>query len=135
MTQETIEGNKSIALFMGGTLAPIAVFMSIVGEGWHFPKELDKIYASGLHLPFYDHALQFNSDWNWLMTAVKKIEWDFGKMVKIEGFSCEITSASNENPSKKPFRIFKHCNTKEQAVFEAVVEFVNYWKNNPDYHD
>jgi adenosine deaminase len=71
--------------------------------------------------------LHYHDDWEWLMNVVGKIEYEHGFLIRIEGFVCEITSSSNENPRKKPFQIKKHSSTKMLATYEAVVEFIKWY--------
>ncbi len=111
--QEIIEGDKLIAEFMN--------HYWVGSAGFTYNDSLDCEELK---------SLQYNFDFNWLMAVVSKIEWEHGKLVRIEGFGCEITSASNENPIHKPFRVYRHKVTKIQAVWCAVVEFIEWYNKN-----
>jgi len=63
--------------------------------------------------------LQFHSDWNWLMEVVEKIESIKGTQIFINGISCEIMFKGKV--------ISKHFNTKIEAVYMAVVEFIKWY--------
>ena len=66
-----------------------------------------------------DFELEFHSDWNWLMVVVEKIESIKGTQIFINGISCEIMF--------KGKIISKHFNTKIEAVYNAVVEFIKWY--------
>ncbi len=70
--------------------------------------------------------MKYHSSWDWLMPVVDNIEQN-GKIVRIEGYVCEITSASNENPRLTPFNIHRHTNRKMESVFMAVVDFIKWY--------
>lgn len=71
--------------------------------------------------------LKYHMSWSWLMPVVLKIE-ECGKLVRIEGYVCEMTAAVNENPRFPPFKIKRHRNSKIQATWEACIEFIK-WHN------
>lgn len=67
-------------------------------------------------------VLKFDTDWNWLMEAVEKIESIKGTQIFINGISCEIMFREKV--------ISKHFNTKIEAVNKAVIEFINWHNDN-----
>lgn len=106
--------NKLIAEFMG---------FQQTSMGWYDAEE---------HLPFkYENTfdkLRFDTDWNWLMPVVEKIERDsfdlFGEYEDtiINGCSCliylDIGSVSRTETSKI------------KAVYSAVVDYIKQQLNN-----
>ena len=64
----------------------------------------------------------YNSDWNWLMEVVEKIESIKGTQIFINGISCEIIF--------KGEIISKHFNTKIEAVYNACVNFIKWYNEN-----
>ena len=64
----------------------------------------------------------YNSDWNWLMEVVEKIESIKGTQIFINGISCEIMFKGRV--------ISKHFNTKIEAVYNACVEFIKWYNEN-----
>ena len=76
---------------------------------------------------FHERDLKFHKDWNWLMEVVEKIE-SLGysvnissSMVYINGDNSRIVSSFNIG-----FKI-----TKIEAVYNACVEFIKWYNENP----
>lgn len=70
---------------------------------------------------------KYKLDWNWLMDVVLKIE-QLGYPVDIFNNTCSITDVKSEPPTMIvdiPSRM-----TKIDAVYEAVVEFTEWYKKN-----
>ena len=70
----------------------------------------------------------YNSDWNWLMPVVEKIESlgyflhiQFLRSEKYKRQFCNITSSNHEMISDS------FAETKIQAVYNAVVGFINFY--------
>jgi hypothetical protein len=113
----TTENNKLLAEFLGLTLE----------------QEQERIFIQGLGTKLIEET--FNTDWNWLMEVVEKIE-SLGYISNQDSRICE--------GSLKPiyyFRIFiKHyrgqnvgyskANTRIEAVYNACVEFVKWYNEN-----
>lgn len=87
------------------------------GDSWNFKE--------GSTLPY-------DSNWNYLMSVVEKIEKTPGKTIRvaISGYICDIIQ-SKRDPSVKinggfedVVLVSKKHNDKKQLVFEAVVEFI-----------
>lgn len=76
----------------------------------------ERIYINGLGTELIEYT--FNTDWNWLMKAVDKIEKEYSFSVLISWQHCIIESNSCE------FRIEKDSDTKLKATYTAVVEFI-----------
>ena len=83
--------------------------------------------------------LLFNSDWNWLMEVVEKIQsvpsYDkdrFGTIVKIEGRNCHIKS-DNYGSKNKEYSKEQYFNgnyggdTKIEATYNACVAFIKWY--------
>lgn len=99
---KTTENNKIIAEFMGAV-------------GYHtFNGNFAIIDGKEINMDLY------NSDWNWLMEVVEKIESIKGTQIFINGISCEIMFRGKV--------ISKHFNTKIEAVYNACIEFIE-WHN------
>ena len=67
----------------------------------------------------------FDISFDWSLTVVKKIERDpFEGMVIVEIFDerCNI-----ETPDWTEYKNFVVAETKEQAIFDAIVDFVKYY--------
>lgn len=64
--------------------------------------------------------LTFDSDWNWLIQVIEKIEKEYKFFVLISWQHCVIESNSCE------FRIEKDSDTKLKATYNAVIEFIIY---------
>ena len=69
--------------------------------------------------------LSFDRDWNWLMEVVEKIEslnysLEINKQEELD-YQCLITQKNN-------IIIQKFNPIKIKAVYQAIVEFINYYK-------
>lgn len=114
--------NKLIAEFMG---------MQHTDIGWYDNEETLQLQNNTFD------ELQFQEEWNWLMPVVEKIECttidnddnsDKFFNVMIEVFECNINGGD--------ICICKSGNTKREATYNAVVEFINqYNKTNRDEKD
>lgn len=148
--EEILEGNKLIAEFMGYGYHP-----HMEGEtlpGWRKEKAHPKI--SGTYLARVHKDLAYHRSWEWLMTAVEKIEsldlseemysWEGiegeteynfeGISVEIENKGCWIYVNLQLDPmftiNKKTFNI-DHP-TKIEATFRAVCEFVEWFNKRKE---
>jgi hypothetical protein len=111
--KEIIEGNEIIAVFMGGHKRDMEHGDLI----WDHANYMSPLVCK------YPTELEYDKNWSWIMPVVEKIE-SLGKLVRIEGYVCEMTAAANEDPRLVPFKIKKHKNTKIQAVWEACIDFI-----------
>lgn len=101
---ETTQNNKLIAEFMGYNL-------EIVNNEFYFTHD-DMLESLS------DEELHFDTDWNWLMEVVEKIE-NLGFDVVINYNICTITNGENE---------FRHeVGQKIYATYQAVIEFINWY--------
>lgn len=112
------EGNKLIAEFLG------AMHYDAGGNIWYYEGPDGFQHESG-------DFLKYNTDWNWLMSAVEKIEkMDF--TVHIGSFSfCTISKFENdEDPwqgihiSTEVDPIYGKVESKIHGVWLAVVQFI-----------
>ena len=99
------EDNKLIAEFMG---VDIHEFVMNGGKKW-----------------------EYHSSWDWLMPVVEKIENIVEPITKKkynirinQGFFTEIFVSSGREDD---FRISKSANTRREATYKAVVEFIKWY--------
>ena len=112
------EGNKLIAVFMGGTL-----------------DSTESKYYYFLNEGSYKMELKYHKDWNELMSVVQKIEKTFRSedlfCVKIAFNNCIITQ---ERLLDKPIVRAESTNridgTKIESVWSAVVNFIEWYNNH-----
>lgn len=101
----------------------IAEFM-----GYHYVAETtsthDYFMVKGRYIRPY--GIIFDTDWNWLMKVVEKIE-NFGFEFFIVESRCKI--AHNTDHSIETIVDFEIIGTKIQATYKAVVEFIKWYNN------
>lgn len=120
-TNEILEGNKLIAEFMGW--GERGIYRTPFEDAGMCNGEPSSIC--------YDRNLLFNSDWNWLMLVVEKIEEIEDKngynifWVKIDGVCCEIQQADSLD-----IIVEADCETKIESVFLACVKFIKWYNQN-----
>ena len=68
----------------------------------------------------------YNSDWNWLMEVVEKIE-SLGYYVNITGTYVSIGAIESKT---NPIFIEKDSNIKIEAVYNACVEFIKWYNSH-----
>jgi len=96
-----MENNKLIAEFMGGVESKYNII--------HFPLI---VFKQGKN--YFDlEELKFHSDWNWLMEVVIK---------------CRTIQLSNKNKIADIYDALH--NTDIEAVYNAVVEFIEWYNLN-----
>lgn len=103
--------NKLIAEFMGA--------IEVKKDTYKFPNRTG--------LPLQINTINYHKDWNWLMEVVEKIEslnysLEINKQEELD-YQCLITQKNN-------IIIQKFNTIKIQAVYQAVVEFINQLNNN-----
>jgi len=103
----TTENNKLIAEFMGMRYGEERKFKE--GEWTHSIQSLSR----------------FNTDWNWIMEVVEKIE-QLGYEVLIGRISCNINSIlDRENPISS--MVCGDVSKKQSIVYETCVKFVKWY--------
>lgn len=116
----TTENNKLLAEFLGWKIGHPEILELRWSNEWF--EGMDKKTTKGY--------LYFNSDWNWLMQVVEKIE---NTSYKEDSFfnvhigslaDCTIQNAKYEQI------INKISTTKIEAVYDACVEFVKWYNKN-----
>jgi hypothetical protein len=135
----TLENNKIIAQFMG--LAPRLVSPDVYEYSDSPFISIRKDNPEKVMDGIVKYA-KYNTDWNWLMPVVEKIQlipsYDrdkFGTIVKIEGRNCSIKSGNyglkDRDYSKN---IYFNANydgdTKIQAVYNACLAYINWHNQN-----
>lgn len=104
--QEITDGNTLISDFMGST---IKIHQDDVKD---IPLAFLKLEDMKFHLA-----------WKWLMPVVVKIEDDLGYTVNISGKTSEVSVDEDT--------VFKsEADTKMEAVWRAVVDFLEWHKEN-----
>lgn len=108
----TQENNKLIAEFMGLSIKEGVSYYT--DENDMFPMNVE---VKGVHLPY-------DTDWNWLMPVVEKIE-----SLGYEFFIVEdrIKIAHNTDHSIDTIINFTLGGSKREATYKAVVEFINQY--------
>ena len=95
----------------------IAEFLGIqVEEGQ------ERIYINGLGTKLIEET--FNTDWNWLMEVVDKID-SLGYIFKLQGNSA--TFFKNKTFKEPIWNDSFIGNTKIEATYNAVVEFIKWY--------
>lgn len=72
--------------------------------------------------------LHYDSSWDWLMPVVERIECFCDVIVHIDGNSCviDIDEAKFGMPEEQ---IIVDADSKIEAVYGAVVSFIEWWNN------
>ena len=120
---KTIENNKIIAEFLSVKMHPCETI-----ENFKFLP----IEERGLYNGYFIDELKYHEDWNWLMEVVEKIESleIFDRMgrfnINTKNFDENYTSFITDKDED-----FIQCegDTKIEAVYNAVVEFIKWYNN------
>ena len=120
---KTIENNKIIAEFLSVKIHPCETI-----ENFKFLP----IEERGLYNGYFIDELKYHEDWNWLMEVVEKIESleIFDRMgrfnINTKNFDENYTSFITDKDED-----FIQCegDTKIEAVYNAVVEFIKWYNN------
>lgn len=121
MTQQEIESdNKLIAEFMGWEVMKEEDFL-----GYNYPKGRD------LSNVVVDVSLEYHKSWDWLMPVLEKIEMMLPEDVNtvIEFAWCNIP-VIDAGGIESNFDINTEGNTKLEAVYKAVVEFIKWYNKH-----
>jgi hypothetical protein len=115
--KQITENNKLLAEFLGLTLE----------------QEQERIFIQGLGTKLIEDT--FNTDWNWLMEVVEKIE------SLNENINVEIKSKYNRFSNKRlnqtsfinseNYELVSHSGLNEsklESVYQAVIQFVKWYK-------
>lgn len=110
----TTENNKLIAEFMG----------------WDCKNNFYCIAPNSLDDGWSYEDLKFHSDWNWLMQVIEKIE-SFEDENRCSKYNVEIQQSfvSIIDNQTSDFIYDRDANTKLEAVYNAVVEFINFYNS------
>ena len=106
-----MEDNKLIADFMGSKVTT------------------NNYFVNGMYQTLKDEELKYNSDWNWLMEVVEKIE----SLTDINSNGCFMVLESIGFNAKFIFddgtRILKDNKgeSKIEAVYNACIEFIKWY--------
>lgn len=120
MTTEIIEGNKSIAEFMG---------RQIVESPWpHKSLEEQGYWVHQLGQNYFKTKLKYHSSWDWLMPVVEKIELMPNYSVRIQINSCNITDHSHPAWPDGKLISWRNGNKKIENGWLAVIEFITWLK-------
>lgn len=133
----TQENNKLIAEFMELPLVPCNIGTKD-GDKYLSPS-LEETESIGLGLYVDSDEMRYHKSWAWLMPVVDKIEdvsegfkWVEVEWIsytfQIENKSVTIWKHSDRFDSKRIIEI--NGNTKREATYKAVVEFINQYNKN-----
>ena len=122
----TITDNKLIAEFMGYPKKQINKGVARLEENKYVWGQTYYYINGDWHAEDY---LLFHLDWNWLMQVVDKIE-SLGYCLVIGGRTtknyCEIRGEADDFTTKYSD---SYGDTKTQATYKAVIEFIKYYNN------
>lgn len=77
-----------------------------------------------------DLEMKYHKSWNWLMDVVEKIEENTPYKINILECECEIYSIVSDGfITSKNSIIDKYRDTKIEAVYEAIVEFIEWYNS------
>lgn len=113
-----IESNKLMAKFLG-------CFQDDKGF-WGFK---DTPIYQRWHTDRFLDCTHYDTDWNWLMQVVEKIE-NLDNVVKIHLNSCFILSNESFANGKTFYKGKSHSETKIRAVYSACLQFIQNESNN-----
>lgn len=111
---ETTPNNKLIAEFMGATQNKEMEY-----EMYGIIQTI-KDEPTSKHF-FFENEMLFDTDWNWLMEVVGKIE-NLGYDVTINYNICTITNGENEFQNEVGQKIY--------ATYQTVIEFIKWYNLN-----
>lgn len=104
--QEITDGNRLISQFMGSTI------------------KINQEDVKDIPLAFLKlEDMKFHLAWKWLMPVVINIEEDLGYSITIENRTCRVTVDDDTSFEAA-------ADTKLEAVWKAVVEFLKWNKKN-----
>ena len=117
---KNLENNRLIAEFMNYNL-------EIVNNEVYFTHD-DMLESLS------DEELHFDTDWDWLMTVVDKIE-NYNEFTSVLFYpnSCTIIKSREFSADDNYFEISIDSFTKIEAVHEAVLEFIKWYNENENY--
>ena len=89
-------------------------------------NNLKEMKAEGLYFEqgYMTSELKFDTDWNWLMPVIRKIE-ELGNDVLITTNYIQISFDEGEQ-----FIVIDDLNIKIDSVYNAVVEFIKWYNEN-----
>ena len=124
---KTLENNKIIAEFLSVKIHPCETI-----ENFKFLP----IEERGLYNGYFIDELKYHEDWNWLMVVVEKIESleIFDRMgrfnINTKNFDENYTSFITDKDED-----FIQCegDTKIEAVYNAVVEFIKWYNTQNNF--
>jgi hypothetical protein len=105
----------------------IAEFMGINHlDDDKYINNLKEMKAEGLYFEqgYMTSELKFDTDWNWLMPVIRKIE-ELGNDVLITTNYIQISFDEGEQ-----FIVIDDLNIKIDSVYNAVVEFIKWYNEN-----
>jgi hypothetical protein len=111
-----MENNKLIADFMGLRYAEDSVYIDTLKE----------MKANGVYFEqgYMASELKYDTDWDWLMAVVEKIE-SLGNEFFIVESRCII--AHNTDKSIETIIYFENMGKKIDACYDSVVQFIKWY--------
>lgn len=126
MRQETIEGNKMIAEFMGWKFEPTN------DPHWinYIPPTNNSFIERNIYMErLLNRGLGYQKRWETLMPVVEKIEFELGATIIRRKMFCEIHYREDD----KSFTDIKEEKQPISAVWQIVVSFIT-WYNTTQKH-
>jgi len=133
--QSTIENNKLIAEFMGGLYNVHSNTYGIGKAQYKDYGDLKNVVSAQKH--YSQDELLYNSDWNWLMPVVEKIETtnvkdeqvylhtEYDNRVEFLGWYSQIDLGIKDLKD-----LDTRYKTKIESCFNAVVWFIKWYNKN-----
>ena len=142
ITKEINENRKLISAFMGYEFADIGYFddedeteWQRKNQDWMKKNDLEDVGEYFVNIKEnkwheFDDAI-YHLSYDWLMPVVENIEETTPYKVNILECECEIYSMVSDGfITHKNSVIDKSRDTKIEAVYEAIVEFINWYNEN-----
>ena len=131
---ENTENNRLIAEFMAFQTRTDAVDDRVlayyVGD---VIKNADNSKNENEENVFHPEDMQFDTDWNWLMEVVGKIESIVWEELNDTSFNVTIGATSYcviQDNNGDILEIIGQGTTKIESVYKAVIEFINWYNEN-----
>ncbi len=127
--EEILKYNPLIAKFMG---YEYEIGKGTQPTGWYTLIK-STLISDSTHREYLcrnDLEMKYHKSWNWLMVVVEEIEKSTPYKINILECECEIYSMVSDGfITSKNSVIDKSNDTKIEAVYEAIVEFIEWYNS------